>query len=283
VENQPVFQQNQWTFRRIIVATLVLVGIVFGFWLIYRFYQALFILFIAIILGTVIRPIVLWLNHRGLLKVTGAVIVSVVLFALLAGFLFLLFPLIFDQGSAIIADIPDYYQDARIWVEHSPNQLVKSISQFLPEDLPGTGFVVQTDQDMLESTELALGYISFVFKIFYIALVALLLTFHWTLDGQRSIQSLLFLIPKNHRANYSELITAIESKIFYFIAGQGALCLLVGILALIGYVAIGLPNAFVLALIAGVFEAIPIIGPTLGAIPAGVIALSVSKLRKIIF
>jgi len=47
-------------------------------------------------------------------------------------------------------------------------------------------------------------------------------------------------------------------------------------MAIIGYMAIGLPNAFVLGLVAGVFEALPMIGPTLGAIPAGVIALSVS-------
>jgi predicted PurR-regulated permease PerM len=276
MEIQPTIQQNQWTFRKIIVATLALVGVGFGFWLLFRFYQAFFVLFISIILGTVIRPIVLWLNRRGLSKVTGAVIVYVVLFALLAGFLLLLFPLIFEQGAAIISGIPDYYEEIRTWVQHSPNQLIKSIYQYLPDELPGTGIVIQTDQEMLESTELALGYISFIFKIFFIGLVTLLLTFHWTLDGPRTIQSLLFWIPKNHSENISEIITAIESKIFYFIAGQGALCLVVGTTALVGYMVIGLPNAFVLALIAGAFEAVPMVGPTLGAIPAGVIALSVS-------
>jgi predicted PurR-regulated permease PerM len=72
------------------------------------------------------------------------------------------------------------------------------------------------------------------------------------------------------------MITAIESKIGYFIAGQGALCLVVGVMAIIGYMAIGLPNAFVLGLVAGALEAVPMVGPTLGAIPAGMIALSVS-------
>lgn len=276
MEDQPTPQLEQWTFRRVVIATLALVGVGLGFWLLYRFYQVIFILFVAIILGTVVRPIVLWLNRRGLSKVTGIVIVYIVLVALLAGFLFLLFPLVFEQGSAIIAGIPDYYQEIRIWVENSPNQLIKSINQYLPDDIPGTGIVIQTDQEMLESTELALGYISFIFKIFFIALVTLLLTFHWTLDGPRTIESLLILFPKNKRENHSEMIAAIELKIGYFIAGQGALCLVVGIMAIIGYTAIGLPNAFILGLVAGAFEAVPMIGPTLGAIPAGVIALSVS-------
>jgi predicted PurR-regulated permease PerM len=276
IEIQPTIPQNQWTFRRIVVATLALVGVGLGFWLLYRFYQVLFILFVAIILGTVIRPIATWLNRRGFPKVGGVVAVYVVIFALLTGFLLLLFPLIFDQGFAIVKDIPDYYQELRTWVQHSPNQLINSIDQFLPKEIPGTGFTIQTDQEMLESTELALGYISSIFKVFFIALVTLLLSFHWTLNGQRTIETLLLLFPKNQRENHSEMITMIESKIGYFIAGQGALCLVVGILALIGYIAIGLPNALVLALVAGALEALPMIGPTLGAIPAGLIAFSVS-------
>ncbi|HSM24156.1 MAG TPA: AI-2E family transporter [Anaerolineaceae bacterium] len=276
MEIQPTIQENQWTFRRIIVATLALIGVGLGFWLLFRFYKVLFILFVAIILGTVIRPIATWLNHRGFSKVGGVVAVYLLLFALLIGFLLLLFPLIFEQGSAIVEDIPDYYQELRTWVEHSPNQLIQNFSQYLPEVLPGSGIVIQSDVEMLESAGVALSYITTVFKVFFIALVTLLLSFHWTLNGKRTIESLLILFPKDKREEHSEMITAIESKIGYFIAGQGALCLVVGVMAIIGYMAIGLPNAFVLGLVAGAFEAIPMIGPTLGAIPAGVIALSVS-------
>jgi predicted PurR-regulated permease PerM len=276
MEIQPTIQQNQWTFRRIIVATLALMGVGLGFWLLYRFYQVLFILFVAVILGTIIRPIATWLNRRGLSKVGGVIAVYVLLFALLTGFLLLLFPLVFDQGTAIVKDIPDYYQDLRTWVENSPNQLIGSFSQYLPEVIPGFEIAIQTDIEMLASAETALSYISSLFKVFFIMLVTLLLSYHWTLNGKRTIESLLILFPKNKREEHSEMIAAIESKIGYFIAGQGALCLVVGVMAIIGYMAIGLPNAFVLGLVAGAFEAIPMIGPTLGAIPAGLIALSVS-------
>jgi len=94
----------------------------------------------------------------------------------------------------------------------------------------------------------------------------LLLAFHWTLEGPRTIQSLLSLIPKNHRSSISELISAMEIKVGLYIAGQGVLCLAIGIMALVAYLLIGLPNALVLALVAGVLEAVPMIGPLLGAI-----------------
>jgi predicted PurR-regulated permease PerM len=109
----------------------------------------------------------------------------------------------------------------------------------------------------------------------------LLLAFHWTLEGPRTIQFLLLLIPKNQRTSTNELISAMEIKVSLFIAGQGVLCLAIGIMALLAYSLIGLPNALVLALVAGVLEAVPLIGPLLGAIPAAVVALSISPSKLV--
>jgi predicted PurR-regulated permease PerM len=67
-----------------------------------------------------------------------------------------------------------------------------------------------------------------------------------------------------------------ETKVGFYIAGQGVLCLIIGIMAFIAYLLIGLPNALVLALVAGTMEAVPMIGPLLGAIPAALVALSIA-------
>jgi len=63
-------------------ATLILVFVALGFWLLYRFNQVLFILFIAIVIGTVIRPAVTWLHRRGLPRSAGVILVYLVLLAL---------------------------------------------------------------------------------------------------------------------------------------------------------------------------------------------------------
>ena len=142
----------------------------------------------------------------------------------------------------------------------------------------------QTGLQMLASADQAWNSFASLSKGIFLAIAILLLAFYWTLEGPRTIQALLPLIPRDQRQGTYELISAMESKVGYYIAGQGILCLIVGVMALVAYLLIGLPNALVLALIAGLFEAVPMIGPLLGAIPAGVIALSIapSKLLWVI-
>lgn len=277
----PPSQLYQWTFRRVVWATLVLVFVALSFWLLYRFNQVVFILFIAIMMGTVIRPAVAWFHRRGLPRIAGVILVYLLMLALLIGFVLLLFPLIVDQGTTIATAVPGYYQSLREWMVNDHNQLIVRLSEFLPATLPGLEPIQQTGQQMLTSAGQALGYVATVAKIIFMATVILLLAFHWTLDGPRTIQSLLMLVPKSQRESISELISAMETKVGFYIAGQGVLCLVIGILALVAYLLIGLPNALVLAFVAGVMEAIPMIGPLLGAIPAALVALSIAPSKLI--
>jgi predicted PurR-regulated permease PerM len=272
----PPFQPEAWTFRRIVWATLLLIFVALGFWLIYRFYQVFFILFIAIILGTVIRPVVTWLHLRGLPRIVGVILVFLLLLALVIGFVLLLFPMIIEQGTTIAAALPAYYQGLREWMIDYPNQMIVRLGEFLPSTLPGLQATQQTGQQILASAEQAFGYVTQAAQAIFIAIAILLLAFHWTLDGPRIIQSLLRLIPVGQRENIYNLISAMETKVGFFLAGQGVLCLVIGTLALISYLLIGLPNALVLALVAGVLEAVPSIGPLLGAVPAALIALSIA-------
>jgi len=273
----PSSHPYDWTFRQVVWATLVLVSVMLGFWLLYRFNQVVFILFIAIVMGTVIRPIAVWLHQRGLPRMAGIILVYLLLFVMFAGFLLLLSPLIVEQGSTITAAMPGYYQTLREWMGNSPNPLMVRLSDFLPARLPGLtpGTTQQSGEDVMASAGQVLGYIKLAAQIFFIAIVTLLLAFYWTLDGTRIIQSFLMLAPQDRRENLRELISAMETRVGNYIVGQGILCLVIGIMALAAYLLIGLPNALVLALVAGALEAVPMIGPLLGAVPAALVALSI--------
>jgi hypothetical protein len=59
------------------------------------------------------------------------------------------------------------------------------------------------------------------------------------------------------------------------------LCSIIGGMALVAYLIIGLPNVLLLALFAGIMEAIPLIGPTLGAVPAVMVAASTDQTKVI--
>jgi predicted PurR-regulated permease PerM len=277
----PSSQPYPWTFRRVMGATLGLVLVTLSFWLLYRFYQVVFILFIAIVMGTVIRPVVTWLYRRGLPRIAGVILVYILLFALLTSFVLLLFPLIVEQGTTIAAAVPGYYQSLREGMVNYPNQLIVRLSEFLPAALPGLKPIQQTGQQTLASAGQALGYVALAAKAIFIATALLLLAFHWALDGPRNIQSLLLLVPMGQRENISELISAMETKVGFYIAGQSVLCLVIGVMALVAYLLIGLPNALVLALVAGVLEAVPMVGPLLGAIPAALVALSIGPAKLV--
>ena len=269
-------QPYDWTFRRVVWATLVLVSVILGFWLLFRFYQVLFILLISIVIGTVIRPLVNWLYQRGLSRIAGVMLVYLLLLILLVGFLWLLFPLILEQSTTLGREIPDYYRGLRAWMVNYPNQLFMRLGQLLPPSLPNLNPVQQTGEEAVASAGQVLGYLLMTAQVIFVVIVVMLLTLYWTLDGPRMIQAFLLLIPQDQRETIAELISAMESKVGLYVAGQGVLCLVISIMALAAYRLIGLPNALVLALAAGVMEAVPMIGPLLGAIPAGLVALSIA-------
>jgi predicted PurR-regulated permease PerM len=274
--NNTVPVSYDWTFRRVVWATLVLISVVLGFWLIYRFNQVIFTLFVAIVIGTVIRPAVAWLHQRGLPQTVGVILVYLLLLLLLTGFLLLLFPLISTQSATIAAAVPDYYQSLREWVIKNPNQTLASISEFLPAALPSLKPVQLTGQEMMASAGQVAGYVGMLARVIFTATIILVLAFYWTLNGPRIIQSFLLLVPQSQRESISDLFAAMESKVGLYMVGQGFLCIVIGLLALVAYLLIGLPNALVLALIAGVLEAVPMIGPFLGAVPAALVALSIA-------
>jgi predicted PurR-regulated permease PerM len=229
----------------------------------------------------VIRPVVAGLYQRGVPRIAGIILVYLLLLILLTGFLLLLFPLIVEQGTKIAAAVTGYYQSLREWMVNYPNQLIVRLSEFLPATLPVLKPVQQSGAQMLVFAGQALGYVALAAKAIFMAIAILLLAFHWTLEGPRTIQSLLLLVPKGQRDSSRELIISMESKVGSYVAGQALLCLFIGILALVAYLIIGLPNVLVLALLAGVLEAVPMVGPLLGAIPAAVIALSISPSKLV--
>jgi predicted PurR-regulated permease PerM len=274
-------QPYEWTFRRVVVATVVFSFVAFCFYLLFRFYEVVFILFIAIVIGTVIRPLANWLTQRGLSRMASVIVVYLAIFIFIAGFLWLLFPLIFKQGATIFGEIPGYYQSLRTWLVNSPSQLFHRLGAYLPMGLPGLFSATTGDQGVMSSAEMAAGYVAVAARVIFTTIVILALTLYWTLDGPRIIRSLLLLIPQDRRESMNDLISAMEASVGYFIIGQGLLCLSIGAMALVAYLLIGLPNAFVLAIAAGIMEAVPMIGPALGAVPASLVALTISPNKLI--
>jgi len=118
-----------------------------------------FILLIAIMLGTVIRPgcdLVESARHPQRL---GIILVFILLLACSSVSCYCYFPLIFAQGTTIAAALPGYYQSLREGMVNYPNQWIVRLSGFLPAALPAPVAGTANGQQTLASAGNAWGYV----------------------------------------------------------------------------------------------------------------------------
>lgn len=104
----------------------------------------------------------------------------------------------------------------------------------------------------------------------------LLLTFYLLVDSERVFDLFVRLFPRRDQNRVSKISELVAAKISAWLGGQMLLGLIIGTMSAIGFFFMGVPYFFVLAVIAGIGEMIPMVGPLLSAIPAVLVALTVS-------
>jgi predicted PurR-regulated permease PerM len=104
----------------------------------------------------------------------------------------------------------------------------------------------------------------------------LTLVFFWLVEHARLQRYLLAYLPAERRGGARDAWNEIETRLGLWVRGQLILMGAMGLATGIAYSLLGVPGALLLGLIAGLTEAIPIVGPLLGAIPAVLVAATVS-------
>jgi len=84
---------------------------------------------------------------------------------------------------------------------------------------------------------------------------------------------LMGLIPETWRESTDNLLHSLSGSIYAYIRGQMLLCVVIFSITLPVLLILGVPFAILLAVLAGLTEFIPIIGPTIALIPAVLIAI----------
>jgi len=88
-------------------------------------------------------------------------------------------------------------------------------------------------------------------------------------------RGLVALFPRPLRADVAEALKVVGAALQYWLLGQLIIMVIVGAFSYCGMLIIGLPNPLALALIAGIAEIIPYVGPFIGAVPAILVALTI--------
>lgn len=107
-------------------------------------------------------------------------------------------------------------------------------------------------------------------------LTILILTFYLLVDAGNIRQTLLRIFPQPQRTRVDVMTRAITVKVSAWLGGQLLLGGVIGVTSAIGLWLLGVPFFYVLALICGIGELIPVVGPILSAIPAILVAATVS-------
>lgn len=268
--------------RRVVLATLLIVAIALAFWLFYRFRTTLLVLFVALVVSTAMRPVVERLHRRGLSRSAGIGAVYVALLLVLVLFFVLGAPLLADQGARISRAIPGAYQEVRSTLLNQPNLLLRRLAIELPLELPVAGAPEETpDIEAMAGLQQAWQMLGRVSLTALNVVATFILAFYWTVEGDRLKRALLLLLPQDRREGARDVLVEIEDTLGRYTGGLVILVLFVGVLSLVAYLLIGLRYALVLAVVAGLFEALPIIGPALGAIPAAIVGFSQDPVKAL--
>ena len=276
VERRNMIAVDRLSARTVMLATLVVAAVAILVWLLVRWHDAVFLLFVAIVVSTAIKPAVDYLQRLGLPRPAG--IITVYLVGISVAALIVLFsaPLVGDQVARIAGAVPQGYRSLRDNMLQTSNLFIWRLGLALPDQLPLTGSPTETAEGAVPGLADSIGMLLPAVRAFLAVLVTFVLAFYWTVEGERLKRALLLLVPLDRRERGRDLIMTVEAQLGRYIVGEGLLMIAIGLISLVGYLIMSLPYALVLALIAGLMEAVPLIGPALGAIPAALVAYSVT-------
>jgi predicted PurR-regulated permease PerM len=249
----------------------MLVAAVAGALLLWRLADVVLLLFLAIVVAAALQPWHAALQRLGVPRGAAILLLYLALIAVLVGFVVVVGPYLADRIGVFLATIPERWGQLLQALQASRIPPLRQIGWRLPPfDALSARLTSGIDATSLRGifglTTGIIAAVTYVFAIFAVAL-------YWTLEVSRVERLFLSFVPVARRANALTMWHEIESRLGAFIRGQVLVMIAVGAASGIGYAAIGLPDALILGLLAGLLEAVPVLGPLLAAVPAVLLAL----------
>jgi predicted PurR-regulated permease PerM len=254
---------------RSVVTTLAIAAVA---WAVWQIPDVLTIVLVAAILASAMYPGVAWLvQQKGWPRAAAIAAMFGLVFGVLALMGVVVVPTVIDQAQQLAQNVPAYTAklkatyawlvglDARFHVLPDLDAAAKTVSGF------AAGWVTSS---LGWATKLLGGVATFI--------LIMIITFFILLDGPELERGVLRLVPPENRQLIAAQVEPVALKLGGYVQGM-----LISIGFLMTYVGIALsiadvPMALALALMAGLFELIPLVGSLIGAIPAVLVALTVS-------
>ena len=231
----------------------------------------------AIVIASAIEPPVKGLRKAGVPRILSIVVVYVALLAAFFSISYFFLPLLFQDVAAFISAVPTYIEAINRSGALDQYTEVFGVSALPPmtassalasfQSFAGSTFIGSSFNSIGNILSSAFSFvIIFVFSFYFAVL-------------ETGVDDFLeIIVPKSYKRYALGLWKRVQHKIGLWMQGQLLLGLIMGVLVFLGLTILGVPNALLLAVLAAMFEIIPVFGPALSAIPAIAIAFTAGGL-----
>jgi predicted PurR-regulated permease PerM len=270
--------------RRAIVASVIAVSIAaLAMFLWYAVY-VLLLLFAGVLLAILLRALSDLVADRTRLSHRWALaVVLTALLVLFVGFVWLTAPQFNQQFRELGEKLPNAAAELR-------DTLAKTrLGQLIVSQFPGGGSGTTQPAtpappsgfgpgDMLRR---ATGFLTNVFDVIAAVVVVGFTALFLAFDPRLYVRGTLRLLPIGYRARGGEVLGAVGYTLKWWLVGQAVAMVVVGVTTWLGLLLLGVPLAFVLGVLAAVFNFIPNFGPLIAMVPACLLAMADSPQKAL--
>jgi predicted PurR-regulated permease PerM len=252
-----------WTVTILVFAVILV-------WAAYLVRQTLLLIYVSALLAIGFSPVVRAIEHQRIVAVGSrrlprwlAILgIYLVVLGTLTGIGFMVFPPFVTQAREFAGHLPQLLRQA---------QQILVRRGILPEPLTVGELVQQAPAPTDVVGAVILGFWGVVGGIFGLVTI-LILTFYLLVETDDIFAAFVRLFPPGRRTQVRDLSRQITTKVSAWLVGQLMLGAIIGGTTAIVLGLLGVPYFYVLAVIAGIGELIPYVGPVLAAIPAIAVA-----------
>ena len=258
--------ERKETAQQALVYVGIAVAVVIVLVLLWYAIDVVLLAFIGVLLAILLRAPADWLQERfGISEGWALGIVGVVFLALLIGG-----GALFGRGIAL---------QALALTDRLP-EIVESFKEQLGQTEVGSRVLALAESSGMFSggdgqfIGRGLGLIGSTFGAVANVLIVLFFAVFMAVQPRPYVEGVLFLVAKKRRKRMREVLHEIGAVLRRWLVGQSLLAACVALLTGVGLLLLGAPFAFALAILAGLMEFVPYIGPFVAAVPAIIVGFA---------
>ena len=231
------------------------------------------VLLTAIVLASAVEPATKWFMRYKVPRVMGVLLVYLIVAIVLFGIFYIFIPPLLNDAAGLFATFPQYI-DSIIGLGLGGEGIVgsdiaaRSVQSFSFQSVLNElqGAIANVSEGFIKTVSIVFGgVLSLIFIIVF--------SFYFAVQENGIDNFLRVVTPIKHQDYVVDLWKRSQLKIGRWMQGQLVLALIIGVLTYLGLTIFGIPYALLLAVLAALFELIPIFGPILAAIPAVAVGL----------